>query len=52
MGGTDNGPYGGLDPSAPEVIAILGALGATAGAVSAVIVYVLCGRRRRVPLNW
>ncbi|XP_001603471.2 synaptotagmin-5 [Nasonia vitripennis] len=41
-----------MDPHGPEIVAILGAIGATAGAVSAVVVYALCARRRRVPLNW
>ncbi|XP_011500313.1 PREDICTED: synaptotagmin-5 [Ceratosolen solmsi marchali] len=41
-----------MDPHGPEIVAILGAIGATAGAVSAVVVYALCARRRRVHLNW
>lgn len=48
-GGTSN--FGTtLDPRGPEIIAILGCIAATAGAVSAVIVYALCARKRT--LNW
>ncbi|KAL7296371.1 hypothetical protein TKK_0010385 [Trichogramma kaykai] len=41
----------GPDLRAPEIMAILGCVGATAGAVSAIIVYAICSRKRRV-LNW
>jgi len=40
------------------VVAILGSVGAATGAISAMIVYTICARRRRLftsvgkPLNW
>jgi len=40
------------------VVAILGSIGAATGAISAMIVYTICARRRRLltsvgkPLNW
>ncbi|XP_014214415.1 synaptotagmin-5-like [Copidosoma floridanum] len=41
-----------LEPRRPEILAVMLAVGATTGAVMAVIVYALCARRRNVSLNW
>lgn len=39
-----------MDVHAAGVVAVLGTVGAATGAISAVIVYTICARRRRLPL--
>lgn len=47
-----------MDVHGAGVVAILGTVGAATGAISAVLVYTICARRRRLltsgggPLNW
>jgi len=47
-----------MDVHGAGVVAVLGTVGAATGAISAVIVYTICARRRRLltsvggPLNW
>lgn len=39
-----------MDVHGAGVVAVLGTVGAATGAISAVIVYTICARRRRLPL--
>lgn len=39
-----------MDAHGAGVVAILGTIGAATGAISAVLVYTICARRRRLPL--